>query len=210
MSNGTRQRPISIQRPVAVVVEGLDYFYFLLSQLDGNPEFDDIQLFDFNTLTTTRWLGQFVGLRGFSSVRALGIIRDAEGNADNTIVAIRDALANNSLPAADAPLTISKPASLATGYLVIPHGVASGCLEHACLAAATPDIRMDCVEQFGQCVNQPERNANWRAKVRVHAAIAGSSHPAQTLGQSGLSHLWDFAQPSLAVMIDFIRQLRDA
>jgi len=69
---------------------------------------------------------------------------------------------------------------------------------------------MQCVEKYADCVDQAERNDNWRAKVKVHALIAASPNPAQTLGQSGKSNLWDFSKPPLSVALDFIRNLRDA
>jgi len=44
-----------LHRPIAVAVEGIDWFHFLLQQItDGNkmkPEFENVQLFNFGSVT---------------------------------------------------------------------------------------------------------------------------------------------------------------
>jgi hypothetical protein len=56
-----------------------------------------------------------------------------------------------------------------------------------------------------------QTNDNHRAKVLVHALIAGHvENPAMSLGQSALAGMWNFDHPSLKIMLDFIRMMRDA
>jgi hypothetical protein len=210
VSNGRQKERKSIKRPVAIAVEGLDYLYFLLSQLDGPLEFEGIQLWNFMDVGLVRWLEGFRKMGGFETIRGLGIIRDAEGNSVNTIASVRAALANSGYPAPDGPMQVEIEGGLAVGYLVMPHGANAGCLEDACLPAVKAGSPMDCVEAFARCVDKPEKNNNWRAKVKVHSIIAASDQPYLTLGESAKSNIWDFANPSLSVMLSFIRQVRDA
>lgn len=42
-----------LQKPIAIAVEGADYFYFLLNRLKNNAEFEQVQLFDFGASSKT-------------------------------------------------------------------------------------------------------------------------------------------------------------
>jgi hypothetical protein len=195
---------------VNVAVEGQDYFHVILEQIKNDPELQEIQLWDFtgdDTGSLPRWLRLFKTLEGFSEkVRAIGIIRDAEDDAVAMTQSVATALRNNGFDAPSAPLRISssKPA---VGFLLLPHGRNSGCLEHAILEAAGAQLPLRCAEEFLECVDDGQRNENWRAKVKVHALIAATKNPACTLGQSAKAALWDFHHPSLSVIKGFLKGL---
>ena len=101
------------------------------------------------------------------------------------------------------------PGKPAVGFLLIPHGEDSGCLDHAVLQAVTPGLPVQCVEEYLKCVENGNThpNPNWRAKLKVHALIATGKNPAWTLGQSVSAGLWNMEHTALRVMIDFIRKL---
>ncbi|MFH1923178.1 MAG: DUF3226 domain-containing protein [Planctomycetota bacterium] len=209
-------RKRSIEKPVAVAVEGLDCFYTLLNQIKDDPDLQDVQLWDFMDLGRgkfSRWLSIFKTLEGFEDrVGAIGVIRDAEGNAAGMADSIKSAFEDNGFPVPTESMSViaGRPA---LGFLLMPHGEDSGCLEHAVLQAASPDLPMQCVEQYLDCVENGSRNPNpnWRAKMKVHALIATGENPAWTLSESVRAGLWDMEHAALRVMMDFIRKLsRDA
>ncbi len=207
-----REKPRrQIERPVAIAVEGSDYFYTLLSRIKDDPAFATVQLWNFSEPpndTARQWISFLRTLRGYDErVKAIGLIRDAEASAEKSRAELRTAFAGNGLPIPIEPMTVAggRPA---TGFLVMPHGRETGCLEHAMLEATRPNAPVVCAGEFLSCVNRPVKNENWRAKVRVHAMIAAGENPAMTLGQSiSGGELWNFAHPSLAVMSDFIAAL---
>ncbi len=210
----TEERKESIEKPVAIAVEGKDYRYMLKSLLDDASDIQDVQLWNFMKLDKlSRWLSMFKTLEGFEDrVRAIGVIRDAESNAAGMADSIQSAFGNNGFAIPDGPMVVTseKPA---VGFLLIPHGADSGCLENAILQAASPDLPMQCVEQYLDCVENGSRNPNpnWRAKLKVHALIAAGKKPARTLSESVRAGLWDMEHAALRVMTDFIRKLsRDA
>lgn len=198
----------SIKKPIAVAVEGKDYVYTLLSQIDGPPEFNDVQLWDFceGGQGFQQWLSSFQTLRNFDTIRSLGVIRDAEDSSIKTAGNLQRAfeVCGLKVPEKSKQLAEGNPH---TAFLVIPDGDPIGCLEDAMIKAALSDIPMRCVNEFLACADNPKRNDNWRAKVRVHSLIAASVNPAATLGQSSQLSLWNFQHASLAVMVDFIRML---
>lgn len=202
-----------IRRPVNVAVEGLDYLHTLREQIKDDPELEDVWLWDFtggDGGTLARWLRLFKTLEGFAeTVRAIGIVRDAEDNAAAMTQSVVSALKNSGFGAPAAPLQISS-SQPAVGFLLMPHERESGCLEHAILEAASDRLPLQCAEEFLKCVDDGERNENWRAKVRIHALIAASNKPARTLGQSAKAGLWNFGYPSLSVMRTFLKRLCEA
>jgi hypothetical protein len=200
-----------IERPVAIAVEGADYYHTLIRIAKTSPGFDRVQLWNFSLVgEPERWLEVFRLLPGYDSViRAIGFIRDAEDDATARERELKRAFAKCGLsePPASQMITAGHPL---TGFLIIPHGKQQGCLEHAVLEAATGNPAYTCAQGFQECVNQPTRNENWRAKVRVHAMIAASEQPQLTLGQSMDLALWDKKHPSITVMTEFITALAAA
>lgn len=210
MMPGTPLEKSRIVKPIAVAVEGLDYFYTLLTQIKDDPNLQDVQLWDFQKAddgSLQRWLELFTTLDGFEDrIRALGIIRDAEDSAEDTLRSTASSLARIGLaaPARAMQLTATKPS---VGVLIMPHNSASGCLEHAILEGRQPDLPLNCAEEYLKCVEGGRKNENWKAKVKVHALIAAGNNPAWTLSQSVAGGLWDFGHPSLKIMIDFMHLL---
>lgn len=207
MNDSGFRRKSEIKKPVAIVVEGADYLYLLLSQIDGPPEFDEVQLWNYSDVgNVKRWLELFKALPDFATVTAIGVIRDAEENRELLTRATQKAFLKTGfkVPSESLEVTDGTPR---TGMLIMPNGEPSGCLEHAVLSAVKPEAPVECAEQFQKCVDDGSRNDNWRAKVKVHALIAASRKPSQTLGQSAKSGLWDFDAPSLRIMLDFIRSM---
>jgi hypothetical protein len=199
-----------IDRPVLVLVEGLDYLHLLRHQLARRPEWNGrVLLWDFkqNGLTLRQFLDVLPLQENFASVTALGVICDAEQDRAAMAASVRDLMRNHGLAVPDDPDAVGT-GQPACSYLVIPHDAAAGCLEHACLAAlARPELR-PCAQTFLDCVGGARLNANWQAKLQVHAIIAGSGgNPAMTLGESSAAGVWDLDHPSLRVMIEFIEKL---
>ncbi len=206
MTRPDRKR--SIDKPVAVAVEGNDYFYALLARIRNDPAFADVQLWNFCEAPgydPKRWLGLFKTLPNYvERVRAICFIRDAEDSAAQRQAELRGAFVDNGLAAPDQPLQLT-PGPPVTGYLVMPHGKNSGCLENALLEAVRPNVPLACAGAYLTCVDRRERNDNWRAKVQVHAIIAAGDSPPMTLGESvQQDQLWDFSGDALRVMLDFI------
>jgi hypothetical protein len=207
-TNDKALRPI--QTSVAILVEGSDYFYSLLPKLDGPAEFADVQLWDFSSKGTTpeQFVAMFQTLNGYADkVNAIGIIRDAETDAQARCMEVQQVFEKHGLgvPAKSREVLAGNPT---TGFLIMPHGETSGCLEHALLSAVNAKARLNCVKDYLTCADQKAKNDNWRAKMQVHSLIAASEAPAATLGQSVVkTDLWDFSQPSLGIMLDFIRDL---
>jgi hypothetical protein len=210
MSACTTFERLGIVKPVAVAVEGLDYFRTLLSQIKDDPQLQDVQLWDFKGAhngNLGRWLKLFTMLEGYGDkIRAIGVIRDAEEDAASTLQSTAQALTNVGLAPPARPMEVTA-GSPAIGILVMPHNSPSGCLEHAIIEARQPDVPLRCAEEYLHCIGVGLKNENWQAKVKVHALIAAGQNPAWTLSQSVAGGLWDLTHSSLKIMKDFMRLL---
>lgn len=201
----------TIQKPTIIMLEGLDYLYLLLARIKNDSAFDNVQLWDFTEGSDLREALSLIRReRNFDFVTSLGIIRDAEADRFAAEQSVQDALRVTGFPVPSEPLKVSGGVPN-TGYLIIPHDKSSGCLEHACLQATTRPAQLPCVDAFYECVRQHHAQVmqpNYLAKLKVHAHIAGSGlKPSLTLGESSEANLWDFGNPSLDVLLTFIRLL---
>jgi hypothetical protein len=196
-----------IDRPRAVIVEGADYLHFLIHAYRNDPFFKTAKVYDSGGVTDLeRFLSAFRLAPGFGQLTSLGIIRDAEGDAGAAERAVKRALANNGFDVPPSPNIITT-GPLKTGFLIVPHGEVSGCLEDACLSASLVPAIKTCAEAFLDCVGRDPNNRNWDTKVTAHAMIAASKTPGATLGQSTLLSLWDKQHPAIKVIEDFITRL---
>jgi hypothetical protein len=200
-----------ITKATLIAVEGLDYLHLLLRcPIVNEPQFQQsVLLWDFKEGGVT--LGQFLGAvrsqRNFGMIQKLGLIFDAEQNATAVEQSVRGHLHNCgfAVPGQSKQIQAGQPS---VGYLIVPDGAPFGCLEDACLQACAKPQLVPCADAVLQCVGGTALNSNWQAKLRVHSIIAGSGgNPALTLGESGAAGLWDFADPALKAMLDFIRSL---
>lgn len=228
----------SFPRKVAVAVEGIDFFHLLRSQYnlertDDICLYDFCARTNVGGLEPRTqsggtllqgWLRAFGDRKPTAAVKVLGIIRDAEDDASRQFQSVCKALENAGLPqpAGPAEITWNRERTLAVGVLLVPVDKPGGCIEHAVYEAiADPHVK-PCVDTFLACVeqsrlaqdpNRPIRGDDhaldrWRAKLRVHAAIAASNRPEATLGDSAQANLWDFQAPSLRPVVEFIERLR--
>jgi hypothetical protein len=213
-------------KTVAIGVEGKDYVVLLREQIGDKDEYSQVWLYDYKevgkrddnaTHSLTRWLKVIRNDPLFPALRAVGVIRDAEQDAVSTMRATKSALERAGCSAPDTPVTWTNTTP-STGFLIIPHDSPQGCLEHALLSAlsskSTPLLA--CAEQLLRCAEPVYISAhpdgellNWRAKVQVRAILAACETPGLQTGDSSKAGYWDFNQPGLKAMLDFLREAND-
>jgi hypothetical protein len=209
-----------------LIVEGINPYYFILRMFGGAIERNRIYLFDGEGRDNLdRALSLIIDTDGFNeNIRTVGLLYDAEADAQQTAHRIREALRRVGLPVPQQPLVPARPSAgdasgIATAYLILPHGRESGCFEHALLPGYRNSPRVDgapateaCVDAALKCAGRPERitesgRDNWVAKAKVHTLIALSERPEATLAESGLCGVWDVSHPSIDPIAQLIESL---
>ncbi len=202
------------KKPVHVAVEGANFMHFLMQKIkDHDDLYGNIYLHDFKQrhdelgqLDLRRWLRLMQAHAETSNVAVVGVVHDAEYGLQNTIASIKNDF-NFVFSLQPEPNQIIRINSLAISYLVVPTNT-EGCLEHAMLAASPPSNQKQCAKAFVDCLGNDVKNANQKAKIQVRSMIAAHD-PDMWFSHSAQSSLWDWEQPSLKVILDFLSRLNN-
>jgi hypothetical protein len=141
----------------------------------------------------------------FDTVRAVGILRDADDSPDRAWLSVRDTLRRLSLPCPSRPgLFRAGPCgdderTRTIGVFIVPDGQSTGALEDLCLRAVASDPALVCAQEFLDCVQVhsgvvcPNQHV---PKARLNAWLASRADPTLRLGQAIASG--DIAPDSVA------------
>lgn len=120
----------------------------------------------------------------YSKVSSIGVVRDADANADRAFQSVRDALRDANLPVPDAPLSLVE-GDIRVAVLIMPHGKPSGAIEDVCLESVAGDAAMGCVQDYLNCIKTRviEQPNNLR-KAEAQAFLASRERPGLRLGNA--------------------------
>ena len=190
--------PISIEQPRLLVVEGDDeerLFRALFAHIEGKDgiKTDDIQIINVGGKDNIRRdIQVIVNDRNFNAVSSIGIVRDADDNADNALRSVQGALNDAGLTPPDTALSLADGVPK-VAVLITPYGKHSGMLEDVCLEAMEDDPAMGCVQDYFSCIEshlavQP----NNLPKAMVQAFLASRPISGLSLGVAVQRGYWDF------------------
>lgn len=163
-----------------------------------------------------------LGLRDsteFESVRAVGIVRDADSNALSTFQSMADRLRRLKLPcpqrAGGFQSSICEIDGIVrtVGVFVMPDGSSAGELEDLCLAAIGADASLTCVQEYLECVHARTGVACAEkdlAKARLNAWLSSRQNPSLRLGHAVAARDIPPDSPVFAPIRRFLTQLASA
>lgn len=170
-----------LSRQRLLIVEGRDEVQLVEALLQAGGR-DDVEVRSFDGVDNLKgYLKALTQVGGFENLSSLGIMRDAEDDANRALVRIQGGLAAAGLGTPGASLT-PMGARPRVVVLINPHGRESGSLEDVCLAAAENDPALGCVEEYVRCLGRVGASPVRPAKSRVHALIAAKDRPELSLG----------------------------
>ncbi len=195
-------------KPVLLLIEGADAFYFVLSQFLSRKEFAVIHLYDFGSISELNVeIETLVKAPRFREcIRAVGVMRDAEADVESAIASVCGAFENVGLEVPRIAGEV-RPGSPACGLHLFPDNINPGCLENACLSAYGNAEDLDCAQRFLDCAKRVAGSPNWKAKALVHTMIAIGEKPEMTLGDSAKKGMWNSDSPPLVLIENFLRHL---
>ena len=212
------------EMPVLVAVEGWNFYRFLKTYLEEAKEFKtSVEAWNYSEIRGKKIKQVSIedGLRNLlkkgsfkSTVKALGIIRDAETNRTKATSEIRAALKALNLAVPDAEGKIEQKDDLCVGYMVMPKSTETGCIETDGHKCSTLDARIiSHINVFHDAVQKDfssKFTENYSAKFKFNAMIAASDRPDATYADSVRFKLWNFDASPLSEIRDFLRLLRDS
>ena len=141
----------------------------------------------------------------FEDLRDLGIIRDADENADNAFQSVRGALLNAGLSSPDGPGVFTGGIPRVS-VLIMPPERPSGCLETLLWETVKERAGTECVGEFIGCADIPD-TGNRSVKAKVHAYIAMQKMPGLKIGEATGAGYFNLDHPSLNTLKDYLRSL---
>ena len=145
--------------------------------------------------------------RGFTrQVTSLGIVRDAEGSADNAFRSVCDALAAARLPVPAAPAVLAQGQPRVAVFL-LPDCAGEGMLEDLCWQAVSADAARVCVEEYFACLQRQGLTVSNPAKARVQAFLASRPKPGLLLGEAASKGYFPWDLSAFAALKQFLHAL---
>ena len=206
---------IKITAPHLLLVEGKDeelfFRAFLESELPGEaPKFQVIPLG--KGRFRPRLQGLAIDIRQ-SSVKSVGVVRDADENPAGALQSVCDALvaAGFPTPGSHGEIVGTSPR---VGVFVMPDGRSPGALEALCQQSVASEPAGSCVLEYLDCLKMregwgdgTERNTAQRDKAFVHAYLASRGDPVARTGEGAKQGVWDFGHGAFGPITDFLREL---
>ncbi len=199
--------PAPITRPKLLVVEGTDARVFFDVLLEQMGLADTVQTQDFGGVNElSSFLRTLPGTSGFSQVTSLGIVRDAENNAQSAFQSVCGSLRKAGLSVPQRPMV---PASGSPGVsvFVLPDCTSPGMLETLCLQSLESDPIMPCVAEYFECVDVNGSLPNNMDKARLQALLASRSRPGLSLRDATKAGYWPWSSPVFDPLKQFLRAL---
>lgn len=146
---------------------------------------------------------------GFREVKSLGIVLDADENADDTFNSICTILRGCGLPEPARPLEIIS-ASLKVGVLVVPPGATQGEIEDLCLAAIKEYNELECIENYFSCLKGKlplDKYPKDLSKAKIQAFLASREESVPHLGVAAQRGYFPFGHGVFEDIKIFLRSL---
>jgi hypothetical protein len=205
--NLPRQRtPITYSK--VLVVEGNDAFQFFKALLQRLDLLDSIEIRNLGGVTD--WndsLRALAETSGFPEVKSLGIIRDAEEDADAAFRSVCSGLRQNSLATPRRPNAVENGVP-SVSIFILPDCVNAGMLESLCMQAVSASPVMPCVDGFFDCMqlNGMALPKNMH-KARTHVFLASRPKSDLLLGEAAHAGYFPWDNPAFDQLKAFLRSL---
>ncbi|MEW6578509.1 MAG: DUF3226 domain-containing protein [Chloroflexota bacterium] len=199
--------PAPVTKPKLLVVEGIETCVFFDALLKQMGLADTVQTRDFGGVNElSSFLRTLPGTSGFSQVTSLGIVRDAEDNAQSAFQSVCGSLkkAGFSVPQ---QLMVAVSGSPNVAVFLLPDCSSPGMLETLCLRSAETDPVMSCVAEYFECVEANGSLPSNMDKARLHAFLASRNKPGLRLGEAAEKGYWPWSSPVFDPLKQFLRAL---
>ena len=141
------------------------------------------------------------------TLRAIGIVRDADDKPSDSFASVCDSLRNVEYepPAAHATFSNDTPA---IGVFIVPDGSQSGAIEALCRRSVEGEDAAQCADEYIECLkNRNALQSKNADKTFAHAYLAAKRNPVARVGEGAQQGVWNFQSPAFAALSQFVRDL---
>lgn len=152
-------------------------------------------------------LPALVKTRGFSDVKVLAVIRDADKDADAAFDSVKNVLTKEGLepPARMDRFSDGNPV---IGIFIMPGDSDRGMLEDLCLRTVKDHPAMECVNALIDCTSRLTNPPKITAKAQAQAFLAAMPEIVNSVGIGAQKGYWNFNSNELSDLISFMDNLR--
>ena len=196
-----------IESSIQLLVEGNDQRNFFEAMVE-HMALSGVQVQNFGGVDELRrYLAAFVSMPGFSMVRRIGIVRDAETSATSAFHSVQSSLRNAGLPAPAEPAVVTGDEP-SVSVLVLPDGADSGMLETLlCMTFAGTAVDR-CIDKLFECVEAACPEASKRPeKARCRTWLATKPDPHLSVGVAAKRGYWKLGHPAFEGVQTFLMAL---
>ena len=199
--------PEPINKPKQLVVEGEDekaFFRYLLNHL----QIGDVQIQAYGGVKQLKkWFKGFVLMSNFHIVESVGIIQDADDNANAAFTRVCNVLTNVGKNPPNAPFLLSSGTPQITIGILPGPEVQSGMLEDLCLMTVENDAAMGFVTNYLDCLQMLSNPPKNLAKAKLQAFLASRREPTIGLRRAAEKGDWNWDHSALTPVVEFLKSL---
>ena len=141
------------------------------------------------------------------ALQAIGIVRDADEDADGAFVSVCDSIRNFGYmpPGVHGSFSNAEPAM---GVFIVPNGAEPGAIESICRESVLGTVASQCVEDYLTCLDEHDALLSTnRDKSFAHAYLAAMRDPVARVGEGALQGVWDLESPAFSDLRQFVANL---
>lgn len=153
------------------------------------------------------FLRVLVRMPAFRSVESIGIVRDAETDAEGAFQSVQSALNAVRLPVPERPGQ-QEAGSPRVNVLILPDGKTPGMLETLLNQTFANDPVNTCIDDFFECVGRlPGKKIHIPDKARSRAYLWTREKPHVSIGVAAQARYWDFDHETFGSLRSFLTAL---
>lgn len=196
--------PESINSQKILIVEGRDDMNFY-KELLNHLNINDIQIIPVNGKDQfDSKIAALILTTGFSQVRTIGIIRDADTTAGGAFESICRLLTKHHLPHPTVSGEVINQERIRVGVYIAPDNQNIGAIEDLILLSVNHLDSIRCINAFFQCANIQEPV---NSKAMVQAYLALKNPLANNIGYAALQNHWDWGHACFEGIKTFLSEL---
>lgn len=196
-----------IESSFQLLVEGNDQRNFFEALVDHLPV-TNIQIQNFGGVNELGgFLRALVNAPDFSTVKNLGIVRDAETSSEAAFQSVQSALDKAALPVPSIPLELTEP-SPAVAVLILPGEHRMGMLETLLCESFSETSVSRCIDDFFKCVESlPDMTITIPDKARAHAYLTTKPKPHLSVGVAAKNDYWNLDHAAFNTVRNFLQNM---
>jgi len=138
-------------------------------------------------------------------VKAMAILRDANGDSKASFTSVHASLLENGFPAPNVDATFSESALRVGIFIVGVNG--RGMIEDVCLNSVSDRPEFSCVEEYFGCIAKKSTRSQFTSKAKVRVWMASQADHEYHVGKAAEEGYWPWQSPAFNSLKDFLKAL---